>query len=99
MTLKKATTSQIEIPPRPAASTIRPEFLRLPKPGQLCPYCGLTRSALNELILPTLRNNNKPPVRSFALRQKGAKKGIRLIDYDSLGAYIRANEDQAGRAA
>lgn len=51
------------------------------------------------MILPTLRNNNKPPVRSFALRQKGAKKGIRLIDYDSLGAYIRANEDQAGRAA
>lgn len=71
---------------------IRPEFLRLPKPGTLCPHTGLTRSALNELILPTPRNDFKPPVRSFCLRQKGKRTGIRLIDYASLVQYIREHE-------
>jgi hypothetical protein len=50
----------------------------------------MTRSALNELILPTIRNGNKPSVRSFVLRQKGAKTGIRLLDYGSLRNYILA---------
>ena len=42
------------------------------------------------LILPCPQNCNKPPVRSFVLRQRGAKTGIRLIDWQSLRAYIRA---------
>lgn len=99
MTTNNITSEQIEIRPGAAAAHITPEFIRLPKSGQLCPYCGMTRSALNGVILPTPLNENKPPVRSFALRQKGARKGIRLIDYASLAAYIRANEDQAGTAA
>jgi hypothetical protein len=65
----------------------------LPPPGQRCAWTGLSRSAINELILPTPRNGYKPPVRSFVLRQRGAKKGIRLVDYQSLASYIRAHPE------
>jgi len=82
------TTAPVEIPPRAVTAPTAPEFLRLPKPGDLCPHTGLSRSTINDLILPTPRNNFKPPVRSFCLRQKGAKTGIRLVDFQSLRAYI-----------
>lgn len=87
------TAANIEIPPRVVAAPIEPEFLRLPKPGSLCLYTGLSRSAINELILPTPRNGFKPPVRSFCLRQRGARTGIRLVDYGSLRAHILAQVD------
>ena len=89
----KQTTSPIEVPPRVVTVPLQPEFLRLPKPGELCPLTGLSRSAINELILPTPRNGNKPPVKSFCLRQKGARTGIRLVSYDSLAGYIRAHAE------
>jgi hypothetical protein len=82
------TVDEVEIPssnPDP----LRPEFIRLPKPGHLCPHTGMSRSALNDLILPTENNGNKPPVKSFVLRKRGAKTGIRLIDYASLADHIR----------
>lgn len=79
--------SRIQTPPA------APEFLRLPPAGQRCPFCGLSRSALNALILPSPLNGNKPPVKSFCLRQRGAKTGIRLIDYASLAAHIRAHAE------
>jgi len=70
---------------------MRPEFLRLPKPGTLCPLTGLGRSYLNSLILPTEANGHRPPVKSVCLRQRGAKRGVRLISYDSLTAYLLAH--------
>jgi hypothetical protein len=33
-------------------------------------------------------------VRSFVLRKRGAKTGIRLVDYASLAAFIWSNVDQ-----
>jgi hypothetical protein len=69
----------------------KPEFLRLPQAGQKCWCTGLSRSALNGVILPNEKNEWKPPVRSFVLRQRGAKTGIRLIEYDSLIDFIRSN--------
>jgi len=69
-----------------------PEFLRLPKPGTTCPFSGLSRSSLNELILPCAANNWKPPVRSFPLRKRGAQRGIRLIIWSSLKAHLYAQE-------
>lgn len=85
----KATVAPVEAPPQ-VINSITPEFLRLPKPGLLCPFTGLSRSAINELILPTPRNNFTPPVKSFCLRQQGAKTGIRLVAYNSLRDYILA---------
>jgi hypothetical protein len=71
------------------------EFLRLPPVGQRCPVTGMSRSALNNLILPTPANGNKPPVKSFCLRQRGARTGIRLIDYQSLRNFILAHAEGA----
>ena len=88
-----STVTPVTVPPRVVTGPIAPEFLRLPRPGQLCPHTGMSRSALNDLILPTPRNGNKPPVRSFCLRQKGAKTGIRLVDYASLRDYIRRHAE------
>src|SRR4051812_1555984 len=73
----------------------RPEFVRLPKPGRQCPYTGLSRSAVNALILATEANGHKPPVKSFVLRKRGAKTGIRLIGFDSLVGYIRTQQQES----
>src|SRR5262245_48677427 len=72
---------------------IRPEFIRLPKTGTVCPHSGLSRSTLNSLILGCAANGYKPPVRSHVLRQHGRLKGIRLIDFESLCSYIRGQTD------
>jgi len=87
------TFTPITAPPRIVTAPIEPEFLRLPKPGLLCPITGLSRSAINQLILPCIQNKGRPAVRSFCLRQRGAKTGIRLVDYASLRLYIRRHEE------
>lgn len=40
----------------------KPLYLRLPKSGKRCPATGLSRSTLNDLILPTPSNDFRPPV-------------------------------------
>jgi hypothetical protein len=70
----------------------RPEFMRLPKSGSLCPWSGLSRSKLNELILPSPLNGHRPPVRSISLRNRGQIRAVRLINFDSLMAYLRSLE-------
>ena len=67
---------------------MEPEYMRLPKPGTRDPLFGLPRTVLNELILPCQDNKGRPPVRSVVLRKRGARTGIRLIDLDSLRAYL-----------
>ncbi len=71
---------------------VRPEYLRLPPSGLAEPITGLKRSKLNELILPSPLNDFKPPVRSVCLRNRGQKKGVRLIVFDSLMEYLRGLE-------
>lgn len=73
--------------------SIKPEWIRLPQPGTAEPYTGLKRSKLNELILPSDLNSHKPPVKSICLRNRGQKKGVRLISYDSLMAYLHSLEN------
>jgi hypothetical protein len=86
---KNKTTDAVEIPPRVVTAKITPEFCRLPKSGELCPFTGLTRSYLNSLILPGEANNFKPPVRSVALRHEGNVRGVRLIVFSSLMQHLR----------
>jgi|GEM_PF-913693 len=76
----------------PTASPARPEFIRLPRPRTLCPWTGLSRSKLNELILPSPLNGFRPPVRSVSLRNRGQIRAVRLICFDSLMAYLRSLE-------
>ncbi|HEU5079490.1 MAG TPA: hypothetical protein VFT72_09760 [Opitutaceae bacterium] len=70
------------------ADIIKPEWLRLPAPGSRCRFTGLSRSTLNELTIPGPANDFQPPVKSVVLRKRGATRGIRLISYDSLMAYL-----------
>lgn len=88
-----ATTELVEIPPVNTTAIAPPEFLRLPKPGLLCPFTGLSRSYLNSLVLPNDINGHKPPVKSFCIRQRGAKTGVRLVDFQSLRDFIRAHAE------
>jgi hypothetical protein len=73
------------------ANAVRPEFIRLPKPGTCDPWTSLSRSTLNLLVLPCRENDYRPPVRSCTLRRKGTTKGVRLIDLQSLLDYINAH--------
>jgi hypothetical protein len=81
------------VPPINLRPEAWPEFLRLPPPRKRCPYTGLSRSYLNSLILPTDANGHKPPVRSIVIRQKGAKTGVRLVDYQDLRRFILAHAE------
>lgn len=81
------TTAPVAAPASVAIQPIKPEFIRLPKNG-LCPWTGLSRAKMNELILPTRINSFRPPVRSVSLRRRGSKKGARLIVLQSLLDYL-----------
>lgn len=61
-----------------------PVYIRLPKPGERCPHTGMSRTTLNELILPIKRNNFCPPVASKSVRERGSTRGVRLILLESL---------------
>lgn len=63
----------------------RPEFVRLPPVRGRCPISGLCRSTLNNLVL-----GDNPPVKSVVLRRRGALRGIRLINVDSLLTYLHS---------
>jgi hypothetical protein len=78
---------------------LEPEFIRLPKPGERDPVCGLSRSTINELILPCPENKGRPPVKSVVLRKRGARTGIRLIDLASLRAYLNRHVEPAYQAS
>ena len=69
-------------------TTVKPEFVRLPKSGSRCPHTGLSRSKLNQLVLPCKENDFKPPVESKVLRSRGTIRGTRLIVFDSLINYL-----------
>jgi hypothetical protein len=92
----EVTTAPVEIPPyQTNQDRYVPEFIRLPPSGQLCPMSGMSRSALNGLILPSEANGGKPPVKSFCIRQRGARTGIRLISYPHLREFILAHAEGA----
>jgi hypothetical protein len=65
---------------------------RMPKggrgdqPGEVCPYTGLNRSALYELI--NKRENGKPAIRSVTLREAGEKHGARFYYVGSVLRYL-----------
>jgi hypothetical protein len=87
----------MNITTRPAATakhdSIRPEFIRLPKPGTSEPWTGLSRSTLNVLVLPCRENKFKPSVRSCTLRRTGRAKGARLINFQSLIEHINSHSE------
>ncbi|TSJ77534.1 hypothetical protein FPL22_11675 [Rariglobus hedericola] len=69
--------------------------MRLPKAGVKCPYTGLSRTTLNELCLPCAANDFRPVIRSAVVKRRGALRGVRLINVDSLFAHLNHLADQA----
>jgi hypothetical protein len=72
----------------------RPEYIRLPKPYERCRLTGLSRATLAELSVPSEVNDFKPPVKSLLVRKRGATRGIRLINLDSLLDHLRKLETE-----
>lgn len=68
-----------------------PEFIKLPKAPDREPHTSLSRSRLNQLVLPCKENNYKAPVRSVSLRKRDQKQATRLIDFNSLMEYLYAH--------
>jgi hypothetical protein len=71
-----------------------PEYIRLPKPYERCRLTGLSRSTLAELVVPCDANGHKPPVKSLVVKKRGAMRGIRLINFDSLLDHLHKLENQ-----
>ena len=76
-----------------ASTSVKPEFVRLPKSGSRCPHTGLSRSKMNQLVLPCKENDFKPPVESKSVRSRGTIRGTRLIVFDSLMEYLNGLDD------
>jgi hypothetical protein len=87
--LSFATAANVAIP-------LYPEWIRLPKVGSQCNWTGLSRSKLNELILPTKANRFTPAVKSICLRKEGAARGGRLVHLRSLLSYLANIADKEG---
>jgi hypothetical protein len=62
----------------------------LPLKGERCPYSNLSRTTLFELCAPCPVNDFKPPVESRVIKKRHAQRGIRIIRYTSLMAYLRS---------
>lgn len=65
----------------PVIQTARPEFIRMPRPGSVCPHTGLGRSHLYQLATDGL-------IKTVSLRKRGSLRGVRLIRLDSVFEYI-----------
>jgi len=76
-----------------------PQYIRLPKRGTFCPYTGLSRTGLNELILPCQANDHRPPVKSFVHKtNKHNIRGIRLIVFHSLMDHLKTEAAEQSKS-
>ena len=67
----------------------RPEFIRLPKPSTLCPWTGLSRSKMWQVL-------EGGHVKTVCLRRPGAAKGARLVHLESLLSYLHGQAETLG---
>jgi hypothetical protein len=82
----------IVLPGNAAASALQitPAFIRFPRPGQRDPFSGFSRSQMFEAV-------KSGRVKSYSIKKPGTSRGVRVIDCDSLRAYIESFGD--GEAA
>lgn len=71
----------------PVIQIARPEFIRMPKPGAVCPWTGLGRSYLYQL-------SKEGKIKSFSVRKRNTGRGVRLICLDSVLEYLRGIQAQ-----
>ena len=75
-----------------------PEFIRLPKQGCPCPWTGMSRAKLAQLLLPNEGNGFSPPVKSISLGPKAGGKGTRLVHFSSLMTYLNSRLEEGAQA-
>jgi hypothetical protein len=68
-------------PPNTGTASHQVEFFRLPAPGKRDPFFGLSRGWY-------YKAHAAGEIRMVAVRQRGALRGVRLVAYDSVCAYI-----------
>ena len=77
------------------ATTAPVVCFRVPKPKSTDPFFGAARTFWNQRVLRTKANKFKPDVLSYVVKQPGARRGVRFIDYQSACDYfnkLRANQ-------
>lgn len=74
--------SEIPTPQSAEVTSHQVEFFRLPPPGKRDPHFGLSRGWYYKAAA-------SGEIKMVALRQRGALRGVRLVAYDSVCAYIR----------
>ncbi len=80
------TSSQVHAETFPDGAPIRCWYLRIP---QVLAWYPFKRAKLYELL-------TRGEIKSFSLKEKGCIRGIRLIDRDSLDAYLEQKAAEAG---
>ena len=75
-------------------TTLLPIWIRLPKQGSRCPHTGLSRGVMHRLVAPCKENSFSPPVKSKQILKDGKKRGVRLVDFQSLVTFISESGDE-----
>ena len=70
-------------------SNTKPEFIRLPKAKSRCPFTGLSRTSLVELV-------DHGAVKAVKLRKRGSIRGITLLHRESLLGYLHGLAMEGG---
>ena len=81
-------SKQIHLETYPDGAPIRSRYLRV---QQVLYFYPFKRAKLYEYLV-------SGDIKSFVLKEKGALRGIRLIDRDSLDAFLESNAIKAQRA-
>lgn len=72
------------------ATTAAPVWsFRIPKPGEVDPFFGGTRTFWLERVLRTKRNGFKPEIESIVVKKTGADRGMRFVVFESAVAYFQ----------
>jgi len=72
------------------ATIAAPVFsFRIPKPREVDPFFGGTRTFWLQRVLRTKRNGFKPEVESIVVRKTGSDRGMRFVIYESAAAYFQ----------
>jgi hypothetical protein len=76
-----------------------PPIVTLPRPKEKCPYTGMSRTSLLELVAPGTRNGNRPAVRAIYKRShKYAVRGRWLIPAENLFRYLLGLSEESNDA-
>jgi len=86
---EKLIVIQVQADHAPQPEWITPPARSVPgKPPVRCPYTGLSRSTLLDLIVESIGTEHEVVIKHR--RKAGADKGVILIHYPSLNAYLHS---------